>query len=297
MELKRLPEYMIYALGRVLKGSVEKDARYLKVLYYYNFHKNLNLKDPHTFSEKMQWLKLYDHKPVYTDMVDKYEAKRYVSEKIGNQYIIPTLGVWDRFDDINFDELPDQFVLKCTHDSGGLVIVKDKSKFDRKAAREKIEHCLKRNYFLNTREWPYKNVNPRIIAEQYLENNEEGLHDYKVWCFNGEPLYIQYITGRIGADTYEGFYNPNWELQNIAFHNPLMKEPVVKPVCLQEMLDAARVLAKGMPFIRCDFYVLEDNSIRFGEMTFYPMSGMEDLKPEAMNLELGKKVELISSEN
>ena len=161
------------------------DSAYLKLVYRQSVGKKLNLKNPQTFNEKLQWLKLYDRRPEYTRMVDKYEAKRYVAERIGEEYIIPTFGVWDRFDDIDFERLPNQFVLKCTHDSGGLVVCRDKSRLDFQVARKKIEKSLKTNYYLHSREWPYKNVKPRIIAEQYMEDEStEGLlvlMDYKFY--------------------------------------------------------------------------------------------------------------------
>ena len=292
MKLSEWKLYSIYALGHILQGSPEADKKYLKILYKYLMGKECNFDNPQTYSEKLQWLKIYDRNPLYTQLVDKYEVRKYVEERIGKEHLIPCLGVWNHFDEIDFDKLPNQFVLKCTHDSGGLIICKDNSKLDLKKARKKIEHCLKRNYFLNHREWPYKDVPPRIIAEEYLENNEEGLHDYKIWCFNGEPVYIQYITGRIGDQTYERFYNLNWELQNFSYHNPLMKEPVKRPDCLEELLWAASELAKNQPFVRTDFYVLEDGSIRFGEITFYPMSGMEQWHPAEMDRMLGDRIDL-----
>ena len=146
------------------------DEQYLKLMYWAILHRKLDLKNPKTFNEKLQWLKLHDRKTEYTVMVDKYEAKRYVAERIGEQYIIPTLGIWEHFDEINFESLPNQFVLKCTHDSGGLVVCKDKSKLNKSTAREKIERSLKCNYYLSSREWPYKNVPPRIIAEKYMSD-------------------------------------------------------------------------------------------------------------------------------
>lgn len=161
------------------------DKQYLQIMYRLRMGKKLNLDNPVTFNEKIQWLKLYDRKPIYTTMVDKYEAKKYVADIIGEEYIIPTLGIWDKFDDINFDLLPNQFVLKCTHDSGGLVIVKDKSQMDKAAARKKIEKSLKTNFFWVGREWPYKNVKPRIIAEKYMEDSNDDLRDYKYFVFNG----------------------------------------------------------------------------------------------------------------
>ena len=168
--LKRPVFYGILTFGRILPDRLWADALYLKLLFRYKMKKQLNLKNPETYSEKLQWLKLYDRNPEYTRMVDKFEAKQYVAERIGEEYIIPTLGVWDSFDEIDFDSLPDQFVLKCTHDSGGLVICTDKSKLDIEKARNQINHALRRKYYLNTREWPYKNVKPRIIAEEYMVN-------------------------------------------------------------------------------------------------------------------------------
>ena len=163
------------------------DEQFLKKEFFLAMGKPLDLDNPKTFNEKLQWLKIHNRKPEYTTMVDKYAAKQYVADKIGSQYIIPTLGVWDHFDDIDFDALPDQFVLKCTHDSGGLVICKDKSGLDKKAAKRKIEHCLRRKYYYAHREWPYKDVKPRIIAEKYMTNGtSEELNDYKLMCFNGK---------------------------------------------------------------------------------------------------------------
>ena len=151
------------------------DKPYLKLMFWANMGKRLNLRNPKTFSEKLQWLKLYNRKPEHPGMVDKYEAKKYVAERIGEEYIIPTFGVWEHFEDIDFDSLPDQFVLKCTHDCGGLVICKDKSKLDKEAAKSKINRCLNRNYYYSGREWPYKELQPRIIAEEYMEDEATGL--------------------------------------------------------------------------------------------------------------------------
>src|SRR4051812_46457707 len=159
------------------------DKIYLRMLYRIRMKKKLNWKNPKTFNEKLQWLKLHDRQQKYNSMVDKYEAKQYVSDRIGSEYIIPTYGVWDSFEEINFDMLPDQFVLKCTHDCGGLVICRDKNTFDIEKAREKITKCLKRNYYYHTREWPYKGVKPRVIAEKYMEDSSSVvLKDYKFYC-------------------------------------------------------------------------------------------------------------------
>ena len=180
------------------------DRLYLKWLFRLKMGKKLDLDNPRTFSEKLQWLKLYNRKPEYTQMVDKYEAKRYVAGIIGEEYIIPTLGVWDRVEDINFDQLPNQFVLKCTHDSGGIVICSDKSKLDINAAKKKLKRSLTRDFYAQNREWPYKNVKRRIIGEEYMVD-ESGyeLKDYKWFCYNGEPkaLFIATDRGLEGEET------------------------------------------------------------------------------------------------
>lgn len=181
------------------------DEKYLKLMFRARMGKKLNLDEPQTFNEKLQWLKLYNRKPEYTRMVDKYEAKAYVAERIGAEHIIPTLGIWNSFDEIDFNKLPMQFVLKCTHDSGGLVICKDKEKLDIKAAREKIEKSLKNSYYDWGREWPYKDVKPRIIAEQYMADN---LRDYKLFCFDSIPRMTLVCSERFTKDgVKEDFYD------------------------------------------------------------------------------------------
>ena len=193
MKLKNIKEFFVNPVARFdilsSRGLLDwmDDETYLRKYYKLRMGKELNLENPQTFNEKLQWLKLHDRKDIYTTMVDKYEVKKYVSNIIGEQYIIPTYGVWDRFDDIDFDSLPEQFVLKCTHDSGGLIIVRDKSKLDIKAAKKKINKCLKRNYYSHGREWPYKNVKPCVVAEAYMEDDATSeLRDYKFFCFDGE---------------------------------------------------------------------------------------------------------------
>ena len=185
------PKRLIIRLGKNSFLKCISDEKYLKLTFKDKMGYPLNLKEPKTFCEKLQWLKLYNRKPEYSDMVDKYEAKKYVAERIGDEYIIPTLGVWDKFEDIDFDNLPNQFVLKCTHDSGGLAICRDKSNFDKEYARKKIKKCLKHNYYWSSREWPYKNIKPRIIAEKYMEDSvTKELRDYKFFCFNGKMKFM-----------------------------------------------------------------------------------------------------------
>ncbi len=205
--------YRIIASDKL--GSMRRfipDELYLKCKYKQVTGLDLNLSNPQTFNEKIQWLKLNDRRPAYTEMVDKYEAKRYVAGIIGEQYIIPTLGVWDRFEDIDFDKLPDKFVLKCTHDSGGVCVCKNKANLDRDKARRTIEKSLKTNYFWVGREWPYKNVKPRIIAEQYIESIDNDLMDYKFMCFDGEVKAILLCSGRFSKEGVKmTFFDPDWK--------------------------------------------------------------------------------------
>ena len=268
------------------------DEQYLKILYKIRIGKPLDLDDPQTFNEKLQWLKLHDRRPEYTTMVDKYAVKKYVADKIGEQYIIPTLGVWDKFDDIDFDKLPDQFVLKCTHDSGGSVICRNKSEFDFKAARKKINRCLKHNYYWGCREWPYKNVKPRIIAEKYM-TDESGieLKDYKIFNFDGESKLIQVDYDRF-KEHKRNLYTTDWKYVESAIQYPTdPNHQIDRPKQLEKMLDLARKLSEGIPHVRTDFYCI-DNKIYFGELTFYHGSGFEKFTPESLGEEMGKWIKL-----
>lgn len=197
-------------------GLLKNDKTFLKMRYKYETGHRLNLKNPQRYNEKLQWLKLYDRRPEYTNMVDKYEVKRIVEEKIGADYIIPTLGIYNTFDEIDFDALPSSFVLKCTHDSGSVILCKDKAHFDKESAREKLTAALKKNFYEAFREWPYKNVKPRIIAEQYMQNAAgTDLEDYKVMCFNGEPKIINLHKDRYHNHT-QSFYTSEWKYLDLS---------------------------------------------------------------------------------
>lgn len=251
------------------------DKLFIECEYYANTGKCLNLKNPQTFNEKLQWLKLYDRKPIYTTMVDKYAVKRYVSDIIGSQYIVPTFGVWDRFDDIDFDELPNRFVLKCTHDSGGIVIVKNKSMFDVIAAKKRIEKNLRRNYYYRGREWPYKNVKPRILAEMYLEDKGNAvLTDYKVLCFEGEAKLVEVHQGRGTANHTQDFYDMKWEKTNIEQEgDPNSSKLLTKPVQMDQIIELSNILASNTHHVRVDWYII-GGDIFFGELTFFDSSGL-----------------------
>jgi len=270
------------------------DEKYLKRLYRFEMGKNLCLESPETFNEKLQWLKLYDRKPEYTTMVDKHEVKKYIEKLIGGKYIIPTLGIWDRFEDIDFDALPNQFVLKCTHDSGGLAICKDKKTFDKEAAKERIDKSLKRNYYYSGREWPYKNVRPRIIAEKYMEDEEtKELRDYKFFCFNGVPKIMFVATERQkqGEETKFDFFDMDYNHLDFRNGHPNATVWPAKPTRFDEMKTLAEKLSRGIPHLRVDFYEV-NGKVYFGELTLSHWSGMVPFEPEEWDYRLGEWIKL-----
>ena len=267
------------------------DKTYLKIRYFATFKKILNLQTPQTFNEKLQWLKLNDRKDIYTKMVDKYEAKSYVSKIIGNKYIIPTLGIYNNFDEIDFNKLPNQFVIKCTHDSGGLVIVTDKSKLDIKKAKKKINKSLKRNYYYLGSEWPYKNVKPRIIVEKYMKDNKDtSMRDYKFFCFNGNPYCILLCNDR-NTELKETFFDLNWKILPFKRPNHSIDTNIEKPHNLDKMIEFSKKLSLNIPFLRVDFYEINGN-LYFGELTFYPAGGFSKFEPEEWDLKLGNLIDL-----
>lgn len=278
------------------------DKLALKIMYKNTFLKKLDLKNPKTFNEKLQWLKLYNRNPEYTKMVDKYEAKKYVASILGEEYIIPTYGVWDSFDEIDVDSLPNQFVLKCTHGSGDVVICKDKSEFDEQKAKIRLEKSLKTNYYKIGREWPYKNVKPRIIAEKYMEDictvteledeQEKGLTDYKIFCFNGEARVMLIATDRFTSKELKFDYfdrDFNW-LDFDWTHNRSQTKPS-KPEKFDEMFELAEKLSQGIPQVRVDFYQVAD-LIYFGELTFFHAGGWEKFSPEKWDETMGEMIKL-----
>jgi hypothetical protein len=270
------------------------DNVYLNIMYLSRMKKKLELKSPKTFNEKLQWLKLYDRHPKYIQMVDKYEAKEYVANRIGSEYIIPTYGVWDSFNEINIEMLPNQFVLKCTHDCGGLVICRDKKNFDIEAAREKINRCLKRNYFYNGREWPYKNVKPRVIAETYMEDpSSVVLKDYKFYCFNGKPEFVQLSEGMEKHSTASmAFLTLDWERLPFERSDFLRIHKIPpQPLNLELMKSFAEELSQGHSFLRVDLYEI-NGRVYFSELTFSPTSGFIPIQPSEYDLQIGRLLEL-----
>lgn len=285
--------YAIIGLGRILPDTVAADAVYLKLLYQNRMGKKLNLERPETYNEKLQWMKLYNRDPRYTMMVDKYAVKDYVESILGKDYIIPTLGVWNRFEDIDFDSLPNQFVLKCTHDSGGLVICTDKSKLDMEDAKAKINHALKRKYYKNTREWPYKDVQPRIIAEQYMVD-ESGyeLKDYKFFVFDGKMKAMFIATDRTAeTETCFDFFDRNFKHLSFTNGHPNAQRAIHKPENYEEMIAIAERLGKELPQARIDLYNI-NGRIYFGEITFFHWSGLKPFVPEEWDYRFGSWIKL-----
>lgn len=288
------PQYFI--TSPAAKGWLNwvPDSLYLKVLYRVIMGRKLNLRNPREYNEKLQWLKLNDRKPEYSTMVDKYEVRGYIEDLLGDKYLIPCLGIYDSVDDIDIDALPDRFVLKCTHDSGSVEICKDKSSFDIEGARHRLSQAMKRNYYATYREWPYKYVKPRIIAEGYLEGDGGDLKDYKVMCFNGEAKIIEvhenrFVEGKVHTQT---FYDREWNIVPLTqVETVTVDRPSERPRQLEEILRLSELIAKNMYHARIDWYI-EGDKIYFGEITFFDGSGFESFSTPEMERMLGDMINL-----
>lgn len=290
----RIAKKVIIYLGNSGLFNWLPDRLFLQIMYRVRTGESLNLKNPVKFNEKLQWIKLYCHKDEYSRMVDKFEVRDFIKEKLGEGLLIPLIGVYDNFDQIDFEELPNKFVLKCTHDSGGIVICRNKKSFSIEDAKKKINKSMRKNYFYHAREYPYKSVVPRIIIEEYLvdESNFE-LKDYKIWCFNGEPKFIAVHSGRgLKEKMEQDFFDLEWRKMNARFSKnvPLTTE-VSKPETLKEMIDYSKKLSCGMPFVRIDFYDI-NGELFFGEITFFPNSGWANFSPNEHNYHMGEWIEL-----
>lgn len=266
------------------------DEQFTKLEYRVRTGKKLRLSNPQNYNEKVQWLKLNDHNPFYSTIVDKYAVKDYVCSVIGEQYVIKTLGVWDNFDIIDFDALPNQFVLKTTHGGGntGVVICRDKNLFDLKAAKEKLEKSLKKDAYMVSREWPYKNVPRRIIAEEYKEDRRTGeLRDYKFFCFDGEPkaLFVASERQKREEPCFD-FFDTEYNHLDLRCSHPLADVPPEKPESFEEMLQLAKKLSKGFPHVRVDLYDINGKPF-FGELTLYHWEGLMPFFPESWNETFG----------
>ena len=255
------------------------DELYIQLNYFAHFRKFADLKHPKTYNEKLNWLKLHDRNPLYTEIVDKYTAKSYVDKKIGGGYCIPTLGIYESFDEIDFGILPDQFVLKCTHDSEGIVIVKNKGSMDKEALRNKLSAALRKNFYWIGREWPYKNIKPRIIAEPFLVDSKSGeLRDYKFFCFNGEPKAM-FIASDRATDVRFDYYDLGFNHLNIRQKYKNATISIEKPEKYDEMIEISKSLSSGFPHVRVDLYEV-NGKVYFGELTFYHFSGFMPFQPD-----------------
>ena len=286
--------YRFYFAAKAGKYDMLSDEEYLKLMFSARMGKKLDLEHPVTYNEKLQWLKLHDRNPLYTKLVDKYEVKDYVSNIIGHEYIIPTIGVWDHFDQINFNELPNQFVLKCTHDSGGVVICKDRNKFSVSKASHILHRALSHNFYSLWREWLYKNVKPRIIAEQYMEDTEtEELRDYKFFCFDGvvKAMFIASERQNQHEDTKFDFFDEKFNHLPLRNGHPNARVVPQKPKNLDLMIKLAQKLGENIPHVRIDFYEV-NGKVYFGEMTFYHWSGFVPFEPEEWDYKFGEWINL-----
>lgn len=282
------PEWLFGVILRRTIGPYMNDRTFIKWEYFSGMAKFPNLENPKTFNEKLQWLKLNDIREEYAEMVDKSTAKDYVRQIIGDDYLIPTLGIWDNFDDINFDLLPNQFVLKTTHDSGGVVVVSDKSKLDIAAARRKLSKSLKNNYFLQHREYPYKYIKPRIIAEQFMiDESAAELKDYKFFCFNGKCKMLFVATDRSLGDVKFDFFDTEFNHLPFKQGHPWADKEITKPEGFDKMIELAEKLSAGIPHLRVDLYNI-NGKIYFGELTFFHFSGNVPFDPQEWDYKVGE---------
>ena len=289
------PEYRFLFDASRGKYNALSDEEYLRRKYKAIFGRELDWQNPKTFNEKLQWLKLNNRTPEQTMMVDKYRVRDYIAQTLGEEYLIPLLGVWDAPGEIDFDALPDRFLLKCNHNSGlGMCICKEKAKLDVGEVRKELRRGLNEDYYIRHREWPYKNVPRKIICEQYMEDDSgNGLRDFKVHCFNGEPKFILVCSDRFSEEGLrEDFYDVSWNRMDLRRPtHPNSQSGVQKPEQLKEMLTCAKKLAKDFPFVRIDFYIIHSR-MYFGEITFFPASGFEKFVPEQWDTILGAWISL-----
>ena len=266
------------------------DKLFLKIVFRIKIGKKLNLINPKTFNEKLQWLKLYDRNVKYTDMADKYKVRKYVKKVIGEEYLIPLIGVYNDFDEIDFDKLPNQFVIKCNHDSGSVIVCKDKEKFDKSTARKKIKRAMKYNYYYTGREWQYKNIERKIIIEKYMSEIGNDIKDYKFFIFNGKFSHLLICSERFSNVKFT-FFDKNGNFMDVCQGGSKNDKNVEKPKNYEKMIELAERLAKGTYQLRVDFYEI-NNKIYFGELTFFDSSGFDKFDPDYWDEEIGKWLKL-----
>lgn len=283
---------MLFSLGYRGFFNWMPDKLYLKMIFRSRIQKELNLESPKSYNEKLQWLKLNDRNPRYTKYVDKYDVRKHIANKIGEDYLIPLLGVYNDVDQIDFDSLPERFVLKCTHDSGGVIVCKDKSKLNIKEMKKQIKKRMKKNYYWSGREHPYKDIKPRIIIEKYMiDEKEEELKDYKFFCFNGEPKALFIASERSTGKTKFDFFDMDFNHLPFMQHYPNASKEIKKPSGFNEMVKLSKILSQEVPHVRIDFYEV-NGRIYFGEFTFYHFSGFRRFEPEKYDELFGEWLKL-----
>ena len=288
---------LMMAVCRRFGYLIKNDELYVRLFYFCGMWRNVNLKRPLRDTEKLQWLKLYERRDDYTNLVDKIAAKEYVKEILGEQYLIPTIAIYDNVQDVDFDSLPSQFVLKCTHDSGGIVVCKDKKKLNVIAARKKLSWGLKHSFVAITREYPYEKVPRRLIAEQYMvDESGTELKDYKIFCFDGEPKFLFVATDRCSGHPKFDFFDLDWNWLPIVNGHPNNPERPVKPKNWEEMLEVAKRLSKGYRHMRVDLYNV-NGKVYFGEMTFFHFCGVEPFEPDEWDYKFGEYLKLPTDKN
>ena len=287
---KSLKRYLTMVASILLGSRLFSDKASIKLKYRFLMKRKLNLKNPQTFNEKLNWMKLYYRKPIMTTMVDKYEVKKYVSDIIGSEYVIPSIAIYDKWNDIDFDSLEAPFVLKTTHSSGVIAIVRDKETFDYKTTKKKFNKSLRHNYFYGCREWPYKNVKPRIIVEKFVKDSkEDNLPVYKFFCFNGEPYLVQTIKNDKTPYETIDYFDMDWNFLELKQNFNNSDVPLNKPSNFEDMKEIAAKLSKGFPFVRVDLYSI-DGKVYFSEFTFFSDAGYQRFYPDKWDLILGEKI-------
>ncbi|NCB72145.1 MAG: glycosyl transferase [Clostridia bacterium] len=280
-----------YLLERKL-ARIIPDRLYLSWLYRLKMGTPLNLKNPTTFNEKLQWLKLNDHNPLYPSLVDKYEVRQFVKDTIGEQYLIPLLGVYNTAEEVVFSSLPETFVLKPTHTSGDVILCKERNQLSPELTKQKMNAWLQKRYFWGLREWPYKHIKPRIICESMIQTEDgRSPKDYKIFCFHGVPQFA-FVASDRGVDTKFDFFDVDWNRQPVKQHYATSSYDLPKPQQWDEMLRLARNLSKDIPHVRVDFYIDASGSILFGELTFFHFSGLEKFEPGSYDMLLGSWIDL-----
>lgn len=289
--IRKLCNYIVYDIIKMRLMRILSDKQFVMLDYLIALKKVPNFNKPTTYSEKLQWIKVYGHLEKFTKYVDKFEVRKYVGKMIGNKYLIPVLGVYKKYSEIDFQNLPEQFVIKATHGSGYNYVCKAKSKLDLKMLEKIINGWMNENFYFKTRERQYKNIEPKIIIEKYLEDSTGSLMDFKIFCFDGKPTFIYTVTDRF-VDVKYNFLDLNWNMLPIKYLGyPNTDNSQDKPIKLKEMISITKRLASKFPFVRVDLYLVK-NKVYFGELTFTPDNGLHKLDPPEIENNLGKMIDL-----